>query len=409
MMHGALALSLAMGAAGARAAVRGGETHPEIEGVPVLSNRAGVDDFIVTFEEGASEDSIAKFCNGECPTFGHPEEGGLAWASVRGKAALENLLKRRGEVDVAYVEPDEVVSLPDDEFDGEESEAGIQNTPWGVRRVNAHRGPSTGRGAHIYIQDTGMRVSHNDFNGRATTAIDMTGGSLRECRGDPNCAADRQGHGTHCGGTAGGRVYGVAREARLYSVKSLGDSGSGQGSWQLGAIDWVAQRGRRPVVLSMSLGGRGTSNAYRNTLRNAMRAGVTIVVAAGNENTDACGFSPAFSPDVVTVGSTDSRNQRSGFSNFGSCVDIMAPGSGVASLGHRGNNAVATMSGTSMACPHVAGGAALILGRNPSTSVARVRSGLESASNAEVGTISGLRGSADRFLWVGRRRVPGRR
>jgi len=409
MMHGALTLSLAMGAVGVRTRVRGKETHATIEGVPVLNDRAGVDDYIVSFEDGVTSDTIAKFCGGECPTFGHPDEGGVAWASVRGRAALENMLKRRGEDEVAFVEPDEVISLPDDENDGEESEPGIQNVPWGISRVNAHNAPSAGRGAHIYIQDTGIRVSHRDFGGRASTSIDLTGGSLRECRGNPSCAADRNGHGTHCAGSAGGRVYGVAKSSLVYSVKVLDDSGSGRGSWWTSSVDWVVRSGRRPRILSMSLGSYGTSSVTRNILRNAMRAGVVIVVAAGNSDWDACEFSPAFSPDVITVGSTDARNRRSGFSNFGSCVDIMAPGSSILSAGHESNSAERRMSGTSMSCPHVAGGAALILGRNPGLSFSRVRSGLESSDNAEVGTISDLKGSRNRFLWVGRRRVPGRR
>jgi len=410
--HCALALSFAAGAMAARVVTRSGEPEREatIEGVPVLNNRADIDDFIVTFEEGCTEDSIAKFCDGQCPLFGHPDTGGVAWASVRGRVALGNLLKRRGDVKVQSVEPDEEDKAPDDELEGVvDDEVGIQNTPWGIRRVNAHQPPSAGRGAHIYVQDTGIRVSHRDFGGRASTSLDMTNGPLRECRGNPRCAGDVQGHGTHCAGTAGGRVYGVARSALIYSVKSLGDQGPGQASWQFASVDWVTRSGRRPTVLSMSLGGRGTSSTYASLFSAASRAGVVVVVASGNDNQNACGFQPAFSPAVITVGSTDSRNRRSGFSNWGNCVNIMAPGSGVVSAGVRSDTQANTMSGTSMACPHVSGGAALILGRNPRQSVAAVRSQLVGPSFAEVGTINDLRGSADRFLWVGRRRVPSRR
>jgi len=403
--HLVLTFSFAMGGTGARVSTGTVKEPQTIDGVPVMNNIADMDDFIVQFDEGTTEEAITKFCDGQCGPFGHPDHGGVAWASVRGREHLELLLKRRGGVKVQSVEADQL----DYPFENED-EPSVQNTPWGITAVNAHQAPSDGRGAHIYVQDTGIRVSHRDFGRRAETSIDLTSGSLQECRRDPTdrCGQDRHGHGTHCAGSAAGTVYGVAKQARLYSVKTLSDQGPGARSWQYAAIDWVGQNGRRPAVLSMSLGGNGVSEQYRTVLRAATQAGVVVVVAAGNSNADACGFSPAFSPDVITVGSTTSTNTRSGFSNFGSCVDIMAPGSRIVSAGVSSNTAERTLSGTSMACPHVSGGAALILGRNPGTSVSSVRSGLHGRSDAVTGLIRDLRGSADRFLWVGRRRVPRR-
>jgi len=397
--HCALAFSMATGARAARVVTQRGEPGVEatIEGVPVLNNRAGLDDFIVMFEEGCTDDSIAKFCDGQCPLFGHPDTGGVAWASVRGKVALENLLKRRGDVKVQSVEPDEYDEIPDDELEGVvDDEVGAQNTPWGIRRVG--RASSGGRGAHIYVHDTGIRVAHRDFGGRATTSIDLTSGTLRECRGNPNCAADRHGHGTHCAGTAGGRVYGVATLASLYSVKVLNDQNNGGPGWNLAAIDWVQRRARRPAVMSMSLGGRGPAGPNARVISAATRSGIVVVTASGNSNNDACAYTPGNVDAAINVGSTDPRNRRSGFSNFGRCVNMMAPGSDVSSAGAASNTQARTMSGTSMACPHVSGAAAVIMGRAPSTSASAVRSRLMNA--AEVGTIGDLRGSANRFLRV---------
>merc|ERR1719454_2515895 len=170
----------------------------------------------------------------------------------------------------------------------------------------------------------------------------------------------------HCAGTAGGSTYGVAPSAQVRSVKVLSDQGSGSWSWSYSALDWLATGGVRPAVASMSLGGSGTQQAMKDAVDAAVASGVTVVVAAGNDNSDACGFSPAYVPSAITVGSTDSRDYRSSFSNYGRCVDIWGPGSSVLSAGHTSDTATATYSGTSMACPHVSGGAALVLGRDSS-------------------------------------------
>merc|ERR1711972_591611 len=190
---------------------------------------------------------------------------------------------------------------------------------------------------------------------------DMTVGDPKECNGDLSCAGDRQGHGTHCAGTAAGETFGVAPTAAVGSVKVLSDQGSGSWSWSYYALDWLATNPTRPAIASMSLGGSGTQQAMRDAVDGATNAGVVVVVAGGNSNSDACRFSPAFVPSAITVGSTTSRDARSSFSNYGSCTNIWAPGSDVKSAGHRSDTATATFSGTSMACPHVSGGAALVL------------------------------------------------
>jgi len=231
--------------------------------------------------------------------------------------------------------------------------------------------------------------------------LDMTSGSPVECNGDLNCATDVQGHGTHCAGSAAGDTVGVAPSANIRAIKVLGDNGSGSWSWSYAALDWLANnQAVRPAVGSMSLGGSGTQQAMRDAVDAAVNAGVTIVVAGGNSNSDSCGFSPAFIPSAITVGSTDSNDRRSSFSNYGACTNIWAPGSDVYSAGVRSDDAYSTFSGTSMACPHVAGGAALVLEANPLMKASAVLGDL--IENARKDSISGLSGGDNNvFLWVG--------
>merc|ERR1719464_2582746 len=272
---------------------------------------------------------------------------------------------------------------------------------WGLDRVRVSTRPNSGRGVTIYIQDTGIRSSHSDFGGRSSPAIDLTSGTLVECSsGSTTCAGDRQSHGTHCAGTAAGAIYGVASEATLKAVKTLSDQGSGSRSWQFAAIDWVTANGVKPSVISMSLGGSGADAGYTTSIGAASNAGITVVVAAGNSNSDACNFSPAFTPLAITVGSTDSLQRRSSFSNYGTCVQIWAPGSSIVSAGISSDTSSSTKSGTSMACPHVSGGAALVLERNPTFLPPQVLE--ELLATAWTDEITGLFGSdTNKELYVG--------
>merc|ERR1711920_667676 len=246
----------------------------------------------------------------------------------------------------------------------------------------------------------GVRTTHNDFGGRAASGAEGTSGSLVECNGNANCAADNQGHGTHCAGTAVGTVYGVAPSAQVRSVKVLRDNGSGSFSWSFAALDWLATSSVRPAVASMSLGGNGVVAGMDTAVDAAVNAGVTVVVAAGNSNSDACNFSPAFVPSAVTVGSTDSNDARSYFSNYGTCVDIWGPGSGVMSLSHTGDTRITQKSGTSMACPHVSGAAALILGADNSKTPQKVISDLLNEATRDA--LTGLKnGDTNALLYVG--------
>merc|ERR1719476_440616 len=284
----------------------------------------------------------------------------------------------------------------------------VEARTWGLNRIGADSRGSTGVGATVFVLDTGVRHSHNDFGGRAASALDMSSGTLRECNGDVNCAADGQGHGTHCAGTAAGETFGVAPGAAVRSVKVLSDQGSGSWSWSYEALDWLATgtaKDVRPAVASMSLGGPGSQQAMKTAVDAAVNSGVVVVVAGGNSNTDACNFSPAFVPSAITVGSTTSEDKRSSFSNYGSCTDIWAPGSSVESAAHTSDSGSATFSGTSMACPHVSGGAALLLGVDPSKSPATVVQNL--LDKAAMNVISDLKsGDTNALLWVGEGSAP---
>ena len=189
-------------------------------------------------------------------------------------------------------------------------------------------------------------------------------GRLRKYNDDANCARDAQGHGTHCASTAGGASFGVTPKAIIQSVKVLSDQGSGSWSWSYEVLGWLAAgtaRSLRPAVASMSLRGSGTQQATKTSVDAAVNSEVVVVVAGGNSNSDACNFSPAFVPSAITVSSTTSTDSRSSFSNYGRCTDLWAPGSNVKSASHRSDTGSVTLSGTSMACPHVSGAAVLVL------------------------------------------------
>jgi len=385
---------LAGSAAGARIAKKGGEKF--IAGVPVFNyedayNGESLGEFgamqawnlVLKKEAKASE--IDKMCAtvGGCGARGNPEAGGVAFIEMVGSEEdLAAVVKAGGDL-VQSIEPDTLAyATPELKSDN------VENGLWGLDRVNAYSRSSTGSGVNVFVLDTGVRNSHNDFGGRGISTLDLTSGRVVECNGATSCAADRQGHGTHCAGTAAGTNYGVAPGATVRSVKVLSDQGSGQWSWSYSALDWLARSSLRPAVASMSLGGSGTQSAMRTAVDAAVNAGVSVVVAGGNSNSDACRFSPAFVPSAITVGSTTSTDARSSFSNYGSCTNIWAPGSSILSAGHTSNSATRTLSGTSMACPHVSGGAALVLQRNPSWTASRVLGRLQDVAFNNV--LSGL-------------------
>ncbi|GHE32952.1 S8 family peptidase [Streptomyces capitiformicae] len=271
---------------------------------------------------------------------------------------------------------------------------------WGLDRIDQKALPlnssytypdSAGTGVTAYIIDTGVRITHSDFGGRASYGYDAID--------NDNTAQDGHGHGTHVAGTVGGTAYGVAKKAKIVGVRVLNNSGSGTTAQVVAGIDWVARNAVKPAVANMSLGG-GADTALDTAVRNAIASGVTFAVAAGNDSSNASGYSPARVTEAITVGSTTSSDARSSFSNYGSVLDIFAPGSSITSSWNTSDSATNTISGTSMATPHVAGAAALHLADNPASTPAQVATALVNASSTGVVTGPGS-GSPNRLLNVG--------
>jgi serine protease len=279
---------------------------------------------------------------------------------------------------VAPIEPDLAVSV-----NGTQS-----NATWGLDRIDQRDRPlnatytyaTTGNGVRIYILDTGVRLAHAEFTGRITSGFS----AIADGRGADDC----HGHGTHVAGTAGGSTWGVAKQATIVPVRVLDCTGGGTMSGVIAGVEWVIADHVKPAVANMSLGG-GASASLDLAINNAVAAGVTVVVAAGNNNADACNYSPARAVSALTIGATTSSDARSSFSNVGTCVDLFAPGSSITSAYHTSNTATSSMSGTSMASPHVAGVAALVL------------EGAPGASPAQVGAAIIGQGSLDRITGVG--------
>ena len=296
---------------------------------------------------------------------------------------------------VAYIEQDRTVSLNEAVISPLLSQSGAT---WGLDRIDqralplngAYRYEYRGAGVYAFVIDTGIRATHAEFGGRVQAQSGYTaiadGGGTNDCNG----------HGTHVAGTVGGSTYGVAKGVTLVPVRVLDCAGSGAYSGVIAGINFVASSTLRPAVANMSLGG-GYSSSVNTAVANAVKAGVTMVVAAGNSNVDACNSSPASEPSAITVGATTSTDARASYSNFGTCLDIFAPGSSITSAWSTGDSAINTISGTSMASPHVAGVAALLLAGG-ATGPSQVASALVNNSTVGVVTSPGT-GSPNRLVF----------
>lgn len=289
---------------------------------------------------------------------------------------------------VAFVEQDQVVT----------ASATVQSgATWGLDRIDQRNLPlstsytytATGIGVRAYIVDTGILPTHTEFGTRASTGYDAITPTAPQ--------ADCNGHGTHVAGTVGGATYGVAKNVTLIGVRVLDCNGSGSTTGVIAGVNWVAANAIKPAVANMSLGA-GASKALDNAVAGAITKGITFVVAAGNSNANACYYSPARAPNAITVGATGSTDARASYSNFGTCLDIFAPGSSITSAWFTNTTALVTISGTSMASPHVAGVAALFLERKPASAPKLVRDSLVANATANTVTSAGT-GSTTRLLF----------
>jgi len=285
------------------------------------------------------------------------------------------------------------------EEDGFAEAHATQTSPtWGLDRIDQRDLPRNGSytynttagTVHAYVLDTGVLGSHSQFTGRMGNGYT----SIADGRGTTDC----HGHGTHVAGTLGGTTYGVAKGVTVHPVRVLGCNGTGTWSQIIAGMDWVRANHVKPAVANMSLGGFGDTSAD-TAANNLIAAGVTLVVSAGNDNGNACNASPARVPGAITVGAIREDDGRSFFSNYGSCLDMFAPGSSVLSAWHTSTTATNTISGTSMASPHVAGTAALYLAANPAATPSQVAAALINSSSPGRVLAAGA-GSPNRLLYT---------
>jgi len=331
---------------------------------------------------------------------------GMKFRAVHLSAGEEGLKELMAHPDVEYVERNQIArAVASVNATKKISCPAVQGEPlsWGQKRVTAQSAgdvldayahdPNWGAGVTVYVLDTGVRITHEEFEGRAEWGANFAGGADQ----------DNNGHGTHCAGTIAGKTYGVAKAAKIVAVKVLSDFGSGSFAGIISGIEWAAKNGKG--VANMSLGG-GYSAALNDAVNAATAEGVLFSNAAGNSNRDSCTFSPASAEDGVCVGSTelaskngDQVDSRSSFSNFGSCNDIFAPGSSIISAYRGSDSTYATLSGTSMAAPHVAGVLAIGLQANPGYSPAQLKQWVIDTSMSGLVENAGT-GTPNRLLHV---------
>ncbi|VXC44817.1 S8 family peptidase [Nocardioides sp. AX2bis] len=352
----------------------------------VSSERAVAGQYVVVLDEAAADQARSEAraaVDGQRSDVEHVYGTLGAYAVTLSDAQLAEV---RRDPQVEFVQQDARVSIS----------ATQSNATGGLDRIDQRTLPlsrsytynRTGSGVRAYIIDTGIYAGNREVSGRVAPGVT----AINDGRGSSDC----NGHGTHVAGTVGGTTYGVAKAVTLVPVRVLDCQGSGTSSGVIAGMDWVAANATRPSVANMSLGG-GADAATDTAVARMVSAGVTTVVAAGNENTDACTSSPARAASAITVAASTFSDTRASFSNYGSCVDLFAPGQSITSAWIGSTTATNTISGTSMASPHVAGVAALYLQGNPSATPSTVTSAL--LGNATSNAVSGTNGSPNRLLF----------
>jgi subtilisin family serine protease len=315
-------------------------------------------------------------------------EYALALTGFSARLSPEALAALEADARVAYVEPDRLT---------QPAGSGTQ-TPatWGIDRIDQRNRPlnntyawdTSGENVTVYVIDTGIRITHNEFSGRASYGYDFY-------NNDP-IADDCWGHGTHVAGTAVGETYGVAKDADVVALRVFGCSGSAPWSYTISAVEWVIANHVAPAVTNMSLSG-GIYAPVDAAVENLIDAGVTVAVAGGNASGNACSYSPAHVAEAITLGATNSVDARSWFSNYGSCIDFFAPGEAILSAWWTSNTATALSDGTSMSTPHTAGVAALYLEANPTATPQQVRDALFNATTQ--GIVTGSNSTNNHLLY----------
>lgn len=346
-------------------------THSYSASKPILNH------YIVVFKENvanpaAEAQNLVRGSGGRLlHTYKNTIKGFAAQLPAQAIQGLQN------NPNVDFIEQDQTVNL---------HQTSPQNqTTWGLDRIDQVDRPLSsqyffnynGAGVNAFIIDSGIRADHSEFSGRVLSGFS----SISDGNGTNDC----NGHGTHVAGTVGGTTYGVAKGVTIIPVRVLDCTGSGAWSGVIAGIDWTAASTLRPAVANMSLGG-GASASVDAAVAAAVTKGVTMVVAAGNNNANACNYSPARAPKAITVGATASDDMRASYSNFGNCLDIFAPGSSITSAWHTSATAINTINGTSMASPHVTGVAALALAANPNATPVSVATFL--SNNATLNRVA---------------------
>lgn len=345
-----------------------------------MERRRGLDGLVVREKEEHGR-FIVTVASNEDPRIvaaGHGVDPDLVYTNVLkgfsgeiSDAARNGLLK-----DARVVSIDRDIEVQHQQTDNDQL-----GTPWGLDRIDQRAVPLdglykadlTGEGVTAYIVDSGIRHAHSEFEGRASYGFDVYSTAGEDCHG----------HGTHVAGTVGGKTFGVAKKVQLVSVKVLGCTGSGSVSLIISGLDWVASNASRPAVVNLSIASP-VYDPLDRAVAALVRAGIPVIVAAANYNSDACNYSPAREASAMTVAASTQSDSRASYSNWGPCVDLFAPGSGILSADFANDLGAATKSGTSMAAPHVTGVAALFMQQNPAASAAQVQDALKAATTQGI-------------------------